>query len=79
MGLAIFSAIVQIALKLLMYFLDPDRLKREALEKKKEADQNERDEYAKALADGDLLTASYHLDRVLREAKANRASGKQDS
>ena len=72
--------ILQIIIQLLVFFLDPTKRKRDALQEKKELNQTERSKYAKAIVSGDQLTIAVSLDRLLREARiANRARRKLSS
>lgn len=75
--------LIQILLRLGLHFfqwwMDPGRQKRIAEEKKEEHDEKQRVEFAQALAERDPITVSYHIDQLLREIKANRSAGRQDS
>lgn len=72
-------AAIQLALQVLMFFLDPKRVKREEFKTKAAADLKSREGYAKALVNGDTLTVAAHLDSVLREARAANIKRRQDS
>lgn len=66
------ATILQIVLKLIMFFLDPSRSKRAALENEKKEDESERVRFARAVKNGDLLLVSSELDSVLRDIKRAR-------
>lgn len=69
----------ELLLRVLMFFMDPKRAKRKELEAKKAKEFSDREEYAKALKQGDTLTVAFHLNSLLREARSNYSRGRQDS
>ena len=58
-----------------MWLLDPKRAERKRLEEKKQTEEDERAEFAKAVSDGDILIMSYYIDKLMRQTKSDHSSG----